>query len=173
MESCIREEFEVESKVYVTPTKFKLFIRILLNVIVVILVVVFLISLICDGFSISKLGELCLAVLVASYYNANNKPGYQFAMLNLTITETGLDLLYHNVKKSNKTADLIFNIDGNDIDKIERSDILKAVRIEGRFQAKYDAHNEKYDNWVIYLGDSTEKVSKKLTEILKIRVENK
>ena len=173
MEMCRREKFEIESKVSVTPTKIMLFVRILLNIIVVILGIVFLISIICDDFSIYKLGELCLAILVASYYNMSNKPRYQFAMLDLFVTETGLELLYHNVKKSNKCSDLIVNIERSNIIKIEKSDILQAIKIEGHFLAKHNTGSEQYDNWVIYLGNNTEKISKELSDILQIKIENK
>lgn len=166
-----REEFNVESKVYVTSSRVSILFKILLKIIVVMFALAFIFSMIIDGFSISEFGKLCLAILVSLYYS--DKAEYQFAMLDLVITETEVNLLYHNIKKGKKYSDLRVQIDRNDIIKIEKNHTLQAIQIYGKLQTQYEQKCEYCDNWVIYLGNYTDKVSEKINNILAIDIDNK
>lgn len=162
----------IESKLYVNPSGGKMAFKIFLNVSLAIYLLVGIIIIIFEGFSINRIGTLCLAWIIVSGYNASNKPGYQFAILQLNIMSQKIEMLYENVKTGSKNKNIQVSILRECIEKVEYSDQLKAIRIVGNVVMQNDNANKNnvLKEWVAYLGDNSGKVIQELENTLNISV---
>ena len=160
----------IKSKLYVSPSSGKMAFKIFLNVSLVIYLIVGIIITIFDGFDINKVGSMCLAWIIVSAYNASNKPGYQFAILQLNIFPQKIDMLYENVKTGSKNQNIQLSILRECIEKIEYSAQLKSIRVIGNIVMQNDNKNSALKEWVMYLGDESDKVIHEFENTLNLKL---
>ena len=152
------DKYVIESKLYVEPTKGKVRFKILLNFVLLCIAVVTFFYLIFEGLSITKIGELCLAILVVSYYNVDSKPRYQFSILNLEVSQGRLDLLYNAIKMGSYTGTVHYEIVEKEIDKVEYSKQLNAIKISVNISRIVNRKIEKVNELVVYCNDEAQRV---------------
>ena len=104
MECGNMDKYEINSKLYVKPTKNRLIVKFFLNIILFGISIFTLFYIIFEGFSLTRIGELCLAILVVSYYNMEAKPNYQFSILNLSVCNDKIEFTYNSIKRGKYTG---------------------------------------------------------------------
>ena len=149
------EQLVIDSKIYITPTKGRTVLKILLNAFLLCYAILTFFLLLMDGFSIVRIGEFCLAALVISYYNTGNKPGYQFSVLNASILENEMQLVYNHVKVGSQTCDIRVRILREGLESVEYSGQLKAVRLAGKVIRELNGVQETLKDFIIYTGNDS------------------
>ena len=142
------EQLVIDSKIYITPTKGRTVLKILLNAFLLCYAILTFFLLLMDGFSIVRIG-------VISYYNTGNKPGYQFSVLNASILENEMQLVYNHVKVGSKTCDIRVRIFREGLESVEYSGQLKAVRLAGKVIRELNGAQETLKDFVIYTGNDS------------------
>lgn len=164
------DKYEIESKFYVKPTRGRLVMKIILNIILFGMAIITLFYIFMEGFSIAKLGELCVAILVVNYYNLRTKANYQFSILNLEVSSEKIMLLYNSIKIGRYIGPIQFVLLQDNIDKIEYSKQLNAIRFSGKIiriiNGKQDIENEL----VVYCQNEANQIINSLEDRLNYKV---
>jgi hypothetical protein len=150
MESGNMDKYEIESKLFMKPTRNRLVLKMILNIVLFVIAIYTLFYIIMDGFSITKIGELCLAILVVSYYNVGAKSNYQFSILNLEVYSDKIRFVYNAIKMGTYTGPIQYELLVNNIDKIEYSKQLNAIRFTGNISRIINSKVEIENELVVY-----------------------
>ena len=116
-----------------------------------------IVMIIIEGLSINRIGWLCLVWLIVSVYNSNNKPCYQFALLNFLLSDDEIEMIYENVKCGATIGDIRIVIKLSTIKTIEFSEQLRAIRIVGQVLLQ-NGMARQMEDWVIYTGEKSYKI---------------
>ena len=165
------DRYEIESKYYIYPTKKRLLFKVLLNMVVVVMAFCALFFTLMDGFSINIIGELCVAILIVTYYNKGAKPYYQFSILNLEIESDRVSFIYNAVKLGSYTGTVLYEVSADNIDKIEYGKQLDAIRFTGNISKQVKGKSETVNELVVYCKKDAEKVIRSLEEKLNRKVD--
>lgn len=151
------EVFTFESKIYIAVPKKKTIVIMILNVILALFAVTTIIMTIMEGFRFDRFGELCIAFLVVSYFKSNVKPGYQFSIADMQVSTKSVDLVYHNIKYGNQCGDIEVTIQAENVQRIEYSKQLNAMRFVGKIQEHFTGvtQNELRNDWVVYFSNDS------------------
>lgn len=154
------DRITIDSKLYIKPTKKRLFLKLLLNLVLVMSSIATITIIIMEEVSINYIGGICLVWLIVSAYNSNYKPGYQFAVLNFVLSDNGIEMIYENVKCGSAIEDVRIVIRLSTIKTIEYSEQLRAIRVVGQvlFQIGMRRQTEEMEDWIIYTGEQSSKI---------------
>ena len=158
MECGNMDEYEINSKLYVKPTKNRLIVKFFLNIILFGISIFTLFYIIFEGFSLTRIGELCLAILVVSYYNMEAKPNYQFSILNLSVCNDKIEFTYNSIKRGKYTGVFQYVLLKKDIEKIEYSKTLNAFRFSGKISRTVNEKCDIENELVVYCQHEAHKI---------------
>lgn len=153
------DKYEINSKLYVKPTKNRLIVKFFLNIILFGIAILTLFYIIFEGFSLTKIGELCLAILVVSYYNMEAKPNYQFSILNLSVCNDKIEFVYNSIKRGKYTGVFQYILLKENIEKIEYSKTLNAFRFSGKICRTVNGKSDIENELVVYCQNESYKIT--------------
>ena len=159
MECGNMDKYEINSKLYVKPTKNRLIVKFFLNIILFGISIFTLFYIIFEGFSLTRIGELCLAILVVSYYNMEAKPNYQFSILNLSVCNDKIEFTYNSIKRGKYTGVFQYVLLKKDIEKIEYSKTLNAFRFSGKISRTVNEKCDIENELVVYCQNESHKIA--------------
>ena len=152
------DKYEINSKLYVKPTKNRLIVKFFLNIILFGISIFTLFYIIFEGFSLTRIGELCLAILVVAYYNMEAKPNYQFSILNLRVCNDKIEFTYNSIKRGKYTGVFQYVLLKKDIEKIEYSKTLNAFRFSGKISRTVNEKCDIENELVVYCQHEAHKI---------------
>lgn len=153
------DKYEINSKLYVKPTKSRLIGKFFLNIILFGIALFTLFYIIFEGFCLTRIGELCLAALVVSYYNMKTKPNYQFSILNISVCNDKIEFAYNLIKRGNYTGVFQYVLLKEDIKKIEYSKTLNSFRFSGKICRIVNGKEDIENELVVYYPNEAQKIS--------------
>lgn len=164
------DKYEINSKLYVNPTKNRLIVKFILNIILFGIAIFTLFYMIFEGFSLTKLGELCLAILVVSYYNIEAKPNYQFSILDLSIYNDRIAFVYNSIKRGSYTGSFQYVLSKEYIEKIEYSKTLNAFRFSGKICRTVNGKEDIENELVVYCQNEAQEISDSIESRMNCKV---
>lgn len=164
------DKYEINSKLYVKPTKSRLVLKIFLNIVLFGIATITLFYIIFDGFSITKIGELCVAILVVSYYNIGAKPNYQFSILNLEVYSNKITFAYNSIKFGSYTGPVQYVLLPDNIKKIEYSKQLNAIRFLGKITKIVNGKSNTENELVVYCQDEAIQIINSIEDRMNCKV---
>ena len=169
MDRDIMDKYEIESKICVKPTSSKLVLKIILNIVLFGIAMYTLFYTLMEGFNITKIGELCLAILVVYYYNIGAKSQYQFSILNLEIYSDKIIFVYNSSKLGTYIGSIQYVLMLKDIEKIEYSKQLHAIRFLGELTRTANEKSNTENELVVYCLSEAYQIMDSIENRLKIK----
>lgn len=152
------DNYTIESKLYVTPTKFQLILRIILNIAIVLQSAYTIYVIVSRGFDIIVVSSLGLAVVIVIGINRIFKAKYEFAILDIEVDCEKAILIYHNISVGLYRGDYRYEIRQDSIANIEYSKQLNAIRFTGDLIRYAKNSNESVNELVVYCSDVAESI---------------
>lgn len=152
------DNYTIDSKLYVTPNKVQLIIKMILNVAIIIQFVYVTYRIISRGFDILVISSFGLAVVIVFSINSAFKAKYEFAILDIEVDSEQAIFCYHNISVGLYRGDYRYEIKRDSVANIEYSKQLNALRFAGEF-VRYAKNNcESVNELVVYSSDETNKI---------------
>lgn len=152
------DNYTINSKLYVTPNKVQLIIKMILNVAIIIQFVYVTYRIISRGFDILVISSFGLAVVIVFSINSAFKAKYEFAILDIEVDSEQAIFCYHNISVGLYRGDYRYEIKRDSVANIEYSKQLNALRFAGEF-VRYAKNNcESVNELVVYSSDETNKI---------------
>lgn len=164
------DKYEIESKLYVKPARTRLILKMILNIVLAGIAISTLVYVIMEGFSITKIGELCLAALVVHYYNVGASPHYQFSILNLEVYSDKITFAYNSIKIGAYTGPIQYVLLLNHIEKIEYNKQLNAMRFSGQITRTVNGKSNTENELVVYCRSEADEIIHSLENRLNCKV---
>ena len=164
------DKYEINSKLYVKPTRNRLIVKFFLNIILFGVAIFTLFYMIFEGFSLTKLGELCLAILVVSYYNIEAKPNYQFSILDLSVYNDRIAFVYNSIKRGSYTGLFQYVLSKEYIEKIEYSKTLNAFKFSGKICRTVNGKEDIENELVVYCQNEAQEISDSIENRMNCKV---
>ena len=152
------DNYTIDSKLYVTPNKVQLIIKMILNIAIVLQSVYTIYVTVSRGFNIIVVTSLGLAVVIVFGINSSFKAKYEFAILDIEVDSEKAIFCYHNISVGFYRGDYRYEIKRDSVANIEYSKQLNALRLAGEF-VRYAKNNcESVNELVVYSSDETNKI---------------
>ena len=153
--------FTIRSKVNVKPQKKVYIFTILLNICLAVVMIAGIIKILFDGFDVRTLGTMALAFVIVTLYKKrpSNTEHYEFALVDATITDNELTLLYRQIE-SYKNRNIRVRVQLNKITALEFSNQLCCLHICGQITSEVVGNNgkaEQYAEHFLYLEQGMER----------------
>lgn len=170
MECDNMDKYEINSKLYVKPTRGRLIVKFFLNIVLFCIAILVSFYIIIEGFSLTKIGELCLAILVVYYYNMEAKPNYQFSILNLSVCNDKIEFAYNSIKRGKYIGVFQYTLLKEDIEKIEYSKTLNTYRFFGKISRTVNGKSDIENELVVYCQNEAHKITHSLERKMNCKV---
>lgn len=149
------ELYKIKSRKYVPVSSKMRIISVIINIAVVIISINSIISIISNGISISNVSSVIIAIAFSAFIKKGDlfSPHYEFCYASISFESEYFDIEYLFEKESKREK---YRFYYNEINTIEYSDILKCIRVCGKYTLF--GHIEKtksvFGEWLIYIDDS-------------------